>query len=466
VLGRFSFSSTAVDDAVGAARDALAAWDATPVDDRAGAVRRFADLLEESGEDIAVLVTRETGKPLWESREEVTSAVRVARLLATEGPKSLRVKMLREGSAWSDMRPHGVVGIITPYVFPLVIPVLHILAALVTGNTVVFKPSKFAPGVGQAIAERVDRCRLPRGAFNMVQGSGAAVGHRVATHPGIDALLFAGSHSTATAIRRATADRPELATVFQTGGKGSAIVAGDADLERAAYDLAVSAFATTGQRHNSTARVFAVREVFDTLADRLATRSRELVIGYGFDEGVFLGPMISDAHRARCRRYTKELVADGHTPILEGGAANVEGRRGYYVRPSIHWVGSGAFLKDEPIGPIAQLYCVDDIDEAVALHERTSFRSATSLFTSDATLVESLSTRLSTGCINVNRGTIGSSLRLPAVGRGRSSNGIPGDLDLLTFLTLPRATLVDPRPFDASRWVPGTGTIHKPGEAG
>jgi acyl-CoA reductase-like NAD-dependent aldehyde dehydrogenase len=112
--------------------------------------------------------------------------------------------MLREGSAWSDMRPHGVVGIITPYVFPLVIPVLHILAALVTGNTVVFKPSKFAPGVGQAIAERVDRCRLPRGAFNMVQGSGAAVGHRVATHPGIDALLFAGSHTTATAIRRAT----------------------------------------------------------------------------------------------------------------------------------------------------------------------------------------------------------------------------------------------------------------------
>lgn len=460
VLGRFSFSSTSVDDAVGAARDAVTTWSRISLDDRAAAVKHFAGLIEESAEDLAILITRETGKPLWESREEVSSAVRVARLLASEGPRLLRPKVLREGSAWSDLRPHGAVGIITPFVFPLLISTLHSLAALLAGNTVVFKPSKFAPGVGQAIAERIDRCRLPRGAFNLVQGSGAAVGHRIATHPGIDALLHAGSFATATAIRRATFERPELPTLYQCGGKGSAIVLEDADLDRASYDLAVSAFATSGQRHNSTARIFVARKVFDQFCERLAARAQDFVIGYGFDEGVFLGPLISDAHRNRYRRHGKDLVTDGHTPISEANTAIVEGRRGYYVRPAIYWVGGASHLTDEPVGPLVQVYCVEGWEEAAELHNRLAFRLSTSVFSqAEGPAVERFAQDLSSGCVNVNRGTIGSSLRLPAVGQGRSANGIPADIDLLRFLATPRATLVDRRPFDSSRWVPGTGPV-------
>lgn len=479
VLGRFSFSSTSVDDAVAAAREAVAPWNRVPVEDRASAVQRFADLLEEDAEDLAILITRETGKPLWEAREEVSSAVRVARLLATDGPRWLKPKVLREDTAWSDLRPHGVVGVITPSTFPLLIPTLHTLASLLAGNAVVFKPSKFTPGTGQAIAERMDRCRLPRGAFNLVQGSGTAVGHRIVSHPGLDALLFAGSYATAQSIRRAIADRPEIPALFQCGGKGAAIVLGDADLERATYDLAVSAFASTGQRHNSTARIFIDRPVFDEFCERFAARASEMVIGYGFDEGVFLGPLVSDSHRTRYRRLGKELVADGHTPILEANVATVEGHRGYYVRPALYWVsqsGSGAFapgsslsaasssyLVDEPVGPTVLVYCVDGWDHAVNLHNQMAFRLSTSVFTeSEGTQAASMSAALRTGCLNINRGTIGSSLRLPSVGQGRSANGIPADIDLLRFLATPSATLVDRRPFDASRWVPGTGPMPKP----
>lgn len=462
VLGRFSFSSTSVDDAVGAARDAVGDWGRTPVSNRARVVTRFAELLDESSEDLSTLITRETGKPLWEAREEVSSAVRVARLLASDGPRWLRPKVLREGAAWSDPLPHGVVGVITPYTFPLLIPTLHVMAALIAGNSVVFKPSKFTPAVGQAVAERVDRCKLPRGVFNMVQGSGAAVGQRIATHPGLDALLFAGSYETARQIRRATAERPELPALYQCGGKGAALVLDDADLERAVYDLAVSAYATAGQRHNSTARVFVVRRLFDQFCERLAARAGDMTIGYGFDEGVFLGPMISDAHRTRYRKHGKALVAEGHTPIVEASNAVIEGRRGYYVRPALYWVGGASRLDDEPIGPMLQVYCVEDADEAIEVHNRMAFRLSTSLFTSlEGAPLHALAARLATGCVNVNRGTIGSSLRLPAVGQGLSANGIPADIDLLRFLATPRATLVDRRPFDASRWVQGTGPMPK-----
>jgi succinylglutamic semialdehyde dehydrogenase len=460
VLGRFAFSTTAVDDAVGAARDGLRAWSPTSVDERAAVMLRFVELLEESAEDLAMLITRETGKPVWESREEVASAGRVARLLANDGTRWLKPKVAREGAAWSDMRAHGVCGVITPFAFPLLIPTLHVLAALLAGNTVVFKPSKFTPGVGQALAERLDRCRLPRGAFNMVQGSGAVIGHRIATHPGIDVLLFAGRWSTAAQIRRATADRPELPVLLQTGGKGAAIVCADADLDRAAYDLAVSAFATSGQRHNSTARVFVHRSVAEGFCERLMLRAQELVIGYGFDEGVFLGPLISDEHRARYRKHGKELVAEGHQPLLEAVSAQVEGRRGYYVRPAIYWLADDSHLGDETVGPLLHVHPVDDDEHAVQLHNRMAYRISSSVFTDlDRADVPGWSARLSTGILNLNRGTIGSSLRLPAVGQGRSANGISADIDLLRFLTTARATLVDRRPFNSTRWVPGTGSI-------
>ncbi len=459
VLGRFPFSEPSVDDAVHAAVRGARVWRQGTIAQRSAALRKYKENLGRARDYFAALITRETGKPLWESRQEVLASMRAIDLLLEDGVALLEPRVLDAREARSDYRPRGVVGVLSPYIMPLLIPTLHVASSLLAGNTVVFKPSKFTPGVGQGVAELIDRCRIPRGAFNLVQGSGSGIGQRLATHPGIDALLFSGSFSTAMALRRATFERPELPTLLQCGGKGCAIVLDDADLERTAYELVVGAYLTGGQRHNSTGRAIVTRQVFDRLADELTRRVANLNIGYGFDEDVFFGPVISENFRTRYRRYGRTLLARGHTPLIEAQNREVEGRKGFYVEPSLYWTNwqnGHSFLNEEPPGPTLLLYRVEDWEEAVSLHNQLVYRVSTSLFTSaDNPQLEEIANRLRTGALNVNRATIGASLRLPSVGLGRASNGVPGGIDLLRFLSTPRAMLLERRPFDATQVVPG-----------
>ena len=459
-LGRTPFRLVSVDHAVGAAVEAKVRWASHAIEERLGVARVVAERLEEEADALAVLIARESGKPVWEASEEVRSAIRACRLLAREGAARMQPRIVRQGVAWSVPRPRGVVGLLTPSVSSLLMPVLHVVAAIVAGNTVVWKPSKFATGVGQALAVVIDRCRLPRGVFNLVQGSGATVGQRLAGHPGLDALLFLGRHETAAAVNRATAPRPELAVGYQCGGKSASFVLPDADLDRAAYDLSVGAFATTGQRHDNTARIFVERRILDAFLSRFVARTQALTVGYGLDRGVFLGPLVSDAQRVRFRRAVDAGVVAGHRSAMEEGPVEVPGRRGFYVRPVVHVVEGGGALDDEPVGPIVRVYPVDGVDEAVRLHEKLAWRLATSIHADrEGVSALELAGRLTAGTVYVNRGPIGASFRLPGVGLGRASNGMSGDLDLLRFLTIPRAMHVDTQPFDATRWVPGTGRI-------
>ncbi len=460
VLGRFPFSETSVDEAMSAAGKGALIWRKIPMTDRANAVRRYREALGRFQERFAELLTRETGKPLWESRQEVVAAIRAVDLLLEDGLVLLQPRGLDEREARSDYRPRGVVAVIAPYNFPLLIPTLQIAAALLSGNTVVFKPSKFTPGCGQMIGEMMDRCRLPRGVFNFVQGSGSGIGSKLVVHPGLDALLFSGSFATAMAIRRATFERPELPTLYQCGGKGCAIVLDDADINRSVYEVLVGAFLTAGQRHNSTGRVIVTRGIFDAFIERLVRQAGHLNIGYGFDDDTFLGPVISENFRGRVRRFGRQLVQAGHPVLLAGGNREVEGHKGFYVAPAIYqiqWSKGQAVLEDEPPGPTLMVYKVDAWDEAVLLHNQLVYRASTSLFTDpESPELDEVASRLKTGSLNVNRGTIGASLRLPAVGLGRSSNGIPAGIDLLRFLSTPRSTLVERRPFDPAQSVPGT----------
>jgi len=458
-LGRFSFSESSVDGAVEAAQQGLRSWRRVSRVDRAKAVRKYRDVLSKHQEKFAILLTRETGKPMWESRQEVIASIRAVDLLLEEGLALLEPRILNEREARSDYRPRGVVGILVPYNLPLLIPTLQTCAAFLAGNTVVVKPSKFTPGVGQGMAEFMDRCRLPRGVFNLIQGSGTTVGHKLAVHRGLDALLFSGNWNTAMALRRSTFERPELPTLYQCGGKGAAVVLSGCDLDRAVYEVLVGAFLTAGQRHNSTGRVIVTEDIASEFVDALARRAEQVTVGYGFDTGSFLGPLISDNFRNRYRRYGRALAARGHEAILEAANRTVHGRKGFYVNPAIYqvdWRRGHAFINDEPPGPMVLVYTVENWEEAVALHNKLVYRISTGLFVApDLPELPEIIGRLKTGALNINRGTIGASLRLPAVGLGRASNGVPGGIDLLRFLSTPRSTLVEVRAFDASQAVPG-----------
>jgi succinylglutamic semialdehyde dehydrogenase len=459
ILGRFGFSEASVEHAVSAARKGFGVWNRCSLAERSTALRRFRENLSREQERMASLLTRETGKPLWEARQEVVAAIRVVDLLLDEGLALLAPRVLHETDARSDATPHGVVGILAPHNLPLLHPALQVLAALMAGNTVVLKPSKFTPGVGQAIAEIMDRCRLPRGVFNLVQGSGAGIGQRLATHPALDALIFSGAPQSAAAIHASLSGRPELPVLYQCGGKGCAIVVGGCNLSQAVYEVIVGAYLTAGQRHNSTARVIVTGDVFDAFREQLLRRTRVVNVGYGFGDDTFMGPVISENVRARYRRFGRALAAAGHKPLLEAHNLDLPQQRGFYVNPALYLMtdGGGAqFLVDEPPGPIVLLYRVENWEDGVRLHNQISARPATSVFVApDHPDLNEMMRRLRTGAVNINRGTIGASQRLPSAGLGRSSNGLSSGIDLLRFLTRPRAMLIERRPFDPSHVVPG-----------
>lgn len=469
VLGRFPFSTRSVDDAVEFAAQGAARWRRAGVNDRAAAVRRFREQLQAAQEPLARLVTRENGKPLWEARQEVASAVRTVDLYLDDGVGLLAPRVVEEIGGRTDHVPRGVVGAVSPYNLPALLGVGMTVAAVLAGNAVVIKPSKFTPGVGQLIAELWDRAKLPRGVFNLVHGSGSVIGQRLVSHPGLDALLFAGSYESARDVRRATTERPELPTLFQCGGKGIALVLDDAELDRAVYEVLVGAWLSTGQRHNSTARVIVTDAMYDRFAAELVKRGQKVRIGYGFAGDTFMGPLISENFRTRFRKYCRAVASKGHTTLLEGDAHEVAGFRGNYVRPGIYgvdWENGSPFLNDEPPGPILLLYRVKGWEEAVNLHNQAQFRMTASVFASPANpALAEVRESLRTGAVNVNRGTIGQSLRLPSAALGKAGNGVAGAAELLRVLTVPRASLVESRPFDPGNVVPGVGWTDDDDEA-
>ena len=460
LLGRFPFSAASVDDAVSHGREATTEWRKVGLNDRAGAIRRFRDKVSHYQDSIAILITRETGKPLWEAHHEVLDTLGDLDVLLDEGIDLLAPHVLDKNAGRTDFVPRGVVGLLCPYMPAFQLAAVQSAAAVLAGNAVVFKPSKFSPAVGQVVAETWDRCRMPRGVVHMVQGSGSVVGTRLATHPGLDALVCTGSFKTAMGVRKALFRRPELPVVYQCGGKGIAVVLEDAELENAVYEVMVGAFLTSGQRHNSTGRVIVHEALYDAFVKELVHRSSRLNIGYGFEPTTFMGPLISENYRTRYRKYLRALETKGHEMLLSGGAHRAPDRRGFYASPAIvgvDWKKGSAFLNDEPPGPVLLVYKAKDAEEAATLHNQAVYRLVCSVFTrrKKKDLAAALEA-FDTGSINVNRATIGQSMRLPSVGLGRASGGIPGALALLRSLTHPRSRLVAVHQFDPSLAAPGT----------
>lgn len=465
VLGRFAFAASAVDEAVGAAREALGPWEALGLDARVHAVKRFADRLDESSEDLARLVSRETGRALWEARAETAATARIVRALVDEAPTRLGRGTIREGVAGHEARPLGVVAVLSSFVLPVLGPATHAAAALLGGNTVVVKPSKFAPGSGQAIALIVDRLKLPRGVFNLVQGTGTSIGARLASHPGVDAVLLSGRRETAARVRAAAASRPEVPILVQCADKGAAIVLSDADLDLAVHEIAVSAWANAGQRPDATARVVVASERLDVFCEKLAARARAVRWGYGLDSGVFFGPMIAESARRAYRQSLQDAASRGWATVVAGGPVEHEIRRGAYVRPSVLWAPRRDGLELPVPGPAIRVWTARDVDEAVALHEGMASRPATAVFSSDEGQLDRLRRRLTAGTLWWNRAPSPYAARLAGAARGTGSGGFPPILDLPAALVTRQVWVVDRRPYDATRLVTGAGPLPAAGVA-
>ncbi|MBI3615533.1 MAG: aldehyde dehydrogenase family protein [Candidatus Omnitrophica bacterium] len=456
-VGSLVFSTDPVDQAVAAAGQAFPKWMGQSLSKRIGLLRSFQRILAGRQEEFTRLIAKEAGKPLTESRREVERLIGKVDEMVNLGLKLIRPFSIETAPGVKGecrYRPLGVLAVIGPFNFPAHTPGSHIIPGLLTGNTIVFKPSEHTPFVGQRIAEILDEAGFPPGVFNLVQGDGG-VGTRLVGHPKVAGVLFTGSTATGQAIKAVTLKEPQKCLALEMGGKNAALVLADADLELAAREIAVAAFSMAGQRCNATSRVVVDRRVAKRFLEIFLKVANQVKVGYPLEEGVLMGPLVSHDAVAKFQKYMKLAEEEGYETLRVGKALGSWGkRRGYYVSPSVHLCERPAknrsvhYRREEIFGPDAAVYLAKGNDEAVSINNEVPYGLITAVFTRNRKTFERLLPGIDTGMVNWNRGTIFSSGKLPFGGTKASGSFKPAGLFSPYYCTVPVAVLKDTRPLN------------------
>jgi succinylglutamic semialdehyde dehydrogenase len=453
-IGRFPVAGPAeVDAAVARARAAFPAWRDAGAEARAERLRRFAAVARAREEELARLLAREVGKAIWDARAE-------ARLLAAKVDATLAhgMRFVAEidggPGARARFHPRGVLAVLGPFNFPAHLPNGHLVPALATGNTVVLKPSDLAPASGAWLAAALAEAGLPPGVLGVVQGR-ADTGRALATHPGVDGVLFTGSWAVGRALGAATLDQPGKLLALELGGKNGMLVLADADLELAVAEAAVSIAATTGQRCSSLSRIFVARPLIEAFQERLARMLKGLRIGAPLDEETFMGPLVSHAAFEKLERFRAGAREAGGEVVLRRDP----GAPSPWAGPGLVRFASLAqrhpYQREEIFGPEAALYAVDDLEEGIAALNDSDYGLAAAIVTRSRPAFEHAAGRVRTGVLNWNRGTIGASGRLPFGGLRRSGNDRPAGILSGVYCTFAQSELDGEAAFDPSRLPPG-----------
>jgi acyl-CoA reductase-like NAD-dependent aldehyde dehydrogenase len=321
--------------------------------------------------------------------------------------------------------PAGVVGAITPWNFPIAIPSWKIAPALVCGDTVVFKPARDTPLLGERFVEIFEEAGLPPGVLNIVHGGGETVGERLVTHPDVPLISLTGSREVG--VKTAQNAAPYLKHVhLELGGKNAIIVMDDADIDLAVDGILWSAFGTSGQRCTAASRVIASGKVYDGLASKLVERAERMKLGDGLDEDTDVGPVINRAALEKIHSYT-EIGRDEGATLLTGGEIATENGldRGFFYRPTVFGdVEPGMRIAQEEIfGPTTALIRATDVDEAIRIANGIEFGLSSSIFTRDVNKAFKAIRDLNAGITYVNAGTIGAEVHLPFGGTKQTGNG-------------------------------------------
>lgn len=453
--------------AVRAAKAAFPAWARWGKDNRFKVLRRFAELTKFKQQQIADLICDETGKVMWEAKGEAAAlAAKVDITLDTSAVGGLRrvdgfeFEMGGQKFARGWFKPHGVMAVIGPFNFPAHLPNGHIIPALAMGNTVIFKPSDKAPGVGQLLvellAEALEKEGAPnggKGVINLVQGRGE-IASALTTHPDVDGVLFTGSWPVGRKILEANLDRPSRIVALEMGGNNPAIVMADADLKQAAIEVVRCAFNTTGQRCTSTRRLIVEARVADRFMKMVEKITRALVFDMPRAKTpTFAGPIITQQARQAVLDFQSAAKASGAEVVVEAAPIAIRGG-GWFVSPSIIKVNKfssaevGGAAADagcdaEVFGPVLRYCEVRDLDAALEQASATRYGLAASIFTNDQVAAERFLFEVKAGCLNVNAGTAGASSKLPFGGLGLSGNHRPAGSFSIDYCAYPVAGMIE-----------------------
>ncbi len=321
--------------------------------------------------------------------------------------------------------PIGVVGVITPWNFPIAIPSWKIVPALVCGNTVVFKPATDTPALGERFVELLVEAGLPAGVVNVVHGGGGAVGKRIVAHPDVPVVTITGSRETGVQVLRDAAENLKHVHL-ELGGKNAIIVMEDADLELAVEGILWSAFGTSGQRCTAASRVIVHKAVYDALQSKLVAAAEKMRLGPGWEEDTDVGPLINRSALDKVHSYTEIGRDEGATLLTGGEIASGNGLGdGNFYRPTIFGdVEPGMRIAQEEIfGPTTALIPVGSFEEAIQVANGVEFGLSSSIFTGDVNRAFRAIRDLDTGITYVNAGTIGAEVHLPFGGTKHTGNG-------------------------------------------
>jgi len=429
LIGVFPRSDAAdVDRAVAAAKAAYEDWRLVPAPKRGEVLFRFAQLVVDHKADLTDLMTHEMGKVKAEAGGDVQEAIDMSYYMGGEGRRlfgQTTPSELRDKFNMSVRQPIGVVGVITPWNFPIAIPSWKIAPALVCGNTVVFKPATDTPLLGERFVELLVEAGVPAGVVNIVHGGGGAVGDRLVRHPDVPVITLTGSRETGVEVMRNAADNLKHVHL-ELGGKNAVLVLDDADLDLAVDGIVWSAFGTSGQRCTAASRVIVQDGVYEELQSRLVAAAEKLRLGPGWEQGVDVGPVINERALEKIHSYTEIGVDEGAKLLTGGEVANGDGLgEGTFYRPTIFGDVDPQMrvAQEEIFGPTTALIRVADLDEAVRVSNGIRFGLSSSIFTRDVNKAFRAMRDLEAGITYINAGTIGAEVHLPFGGTKQTGNG-------------------------------------------
>jgi alpha-ketoglutaric semialdehyde dehydrogenase len=428
-IGEFPRSTPEdVDRAVAAAKEAFESWRLVPAPKRAEVLYRFANLLVQHKDDLTDLMSREMGKVKAEAGGDVQEAIDMTLYMAGEGRRlfgQTTPSELPDKFQMSVRMPIGVVGVITPWNFPIAIPSWKIAPALVCGNTVVFKPAEDTPLLAERFVELLEESGLPPGVVNVVHGFGEEVGEAIVKHSDVPVITFTGSRETGVRVTHTAADQLKVVHL-ELGGKNAILVMDDASLDLAVDGIVWSAFGTSGQRCTAASRVIVHEKVYGELQKRLVAAAERMRLGPGWEDETDLGPVINRAAIEKIHSYTGIGKDEGAKLLTGGEPASGNGLDdGFYYRPTIF--GDVApdmrIAQEEIFGPTTALIPVKDFDEAIRVANDVKYGLSSSIFTQDVNRAFRAMRDLQTGITYINAGTTGAEVHLPFGGTKDTGNG-------------------------------------------
>ena len=413
--------------AIVAAKTAFPAWRDTPAPTRGKILFEAARRMQEQKEELARILTREEGKALKDALGEVQRAINITEFMAGEARRlngETMTSELPKNFSYTIRQPLGVVGAITPWNFPVAIPVWKIAPALVCGNTVVFKPATLTPLSSMKIVEIFEQAGLPGGVLNLVAGSGRETGDELVTNPHVHGLSFTGSNEVGSKLYASGAERLKKIQC-EMGGKNPVVVLADADLQLAMESVLAGAFASTGQRCTATSRVIIEEKVADEFVERLVERARKYVVGDGLEPGVEMGPLVDETQMKTVLGYIETGKQEAK---LVCGGERLTGSRydtGWFVSPTVfdQVPIESRIAQEEIFGPVLSVIRVKNFDEALAAANSVRYGLSSAIYSTDSNKIFEFVDKIETGMTHVNSPTVGGEAHVPFGGAKESSVG-------------------------------------------